>query len=128
MRKEDWEKVETRLSELYCSVELEADGYHVKLTLVRADTYKNVIIVIINGELRTEWLIEECEESRRFFRPRKKCLLGPKERKQVKKMSKAKRQAIEEKMNYKYYEMYWTSFPAMKRHFMKNNDEIILIK
>ncbi|MEA4825057.1 MAG: hypothetical protein VB130_00250 [Clostridium sp.] len=130
MTKEEWVKVEKALQSLYSIVELKIDGYKVALKLERLDTYKNAIAVYINGEFKGKWLIEECEERRRFLRKREKSLITPKQRKDLNKLPKKFRKEHEEWFNrsYVYYEPWWNSFNSLKRHLISENESIELVK
>lgn len=130
MTKEEWVQVEKALQSLYSIVELKIDGYKVALRLERLDTYKNAITVYINGEFKGKWLMEECEERRRFLRKREKSLITQKQKKDLNKLSKKFRKEHEEWFNrsYVYYEPWWTSFNSLRKHLIKENESIELVK
>lgn len=68
MDKKDWEKAKERLMLPFGSVKLIADGYAVTLQKVPVkDMFHNAIAVFINGEFKGKWLLEDCEERRRFI-------------------------------------------------------------
>ncbi|TEB10024.1 hypothetical protein Pmgp_02719 [Pelotomaculum propionicicum] len=107
------------------------DGYEVTLRLGRISQFKNAILVYINGEVRGEWLLKDCEERRRFFQPVKRSVLSRKTCSGLRKISKKLRQKAglpDPDAKYTYYCPYWTSFKSLKRHLIKNNDSIELIK
>lgn len=128
MTPQDWKEIEKRLQYLYSLVKLKCDGYEVTLTLARISQMKNAIVVYINGEIRGKWLAEDCEERRRFFRPVTKSIVSPKQKAGWKKLSKKTRQELEARTRYTCYYSYWTSFSALKRHLIKNNNTIELLK
>lgn len=103
------------------------DGYEVTLLLGPISQFKNALLVYIGGEIRGKWLSEDCEERRRFFRSVTKSLFSPKERAAWKKLSKKTRIELEERAKYTTYYSYWTSFGALKSHFIKHNSKIELV-
>lgn len=115
----------------YSSVELRCDGYEVALVLVRISQFKNVIKVYVNGVIKGEWLVNDCEERRRFFRPVKRSVFTQKQKAAMKKVSKRLRQKAglpDPDASFTYCVPYWTSFRALKRHLIKHNSNIELIR
>jgi hypothetical protein len=129
LTKEEWIKVQERLSSLFCVVNLKIDGYNVALSLTRISTYKNAIAVYVDGGFRGKWLIEDCEERRRFLQKRERSLLSDKQMASIKKLSKKRQKEFMEKYNTKYdtYSSHWTSFGALKKHLIANNENIELV-
>lgn len=112
-------------------VELRCDGYEVTLVLVRISQFKNGIKVYIAGVIKGEWLVNDCEERQRFFRPVKRSVFTQKQKAAMKKVSKRLRQKaglLDPDASFTYYAPYWTSFRALKRHFIKHNSDIELIR
>jgi hypothetical protein len=121
---QDWKIIEQRLKSFYDPVELLCDGYALTLVLRRYDSFRNVIAVYVNGVVEGKWLIEDCEERRRFFCPRTKNLLTSKEKAALKKLSKRMLKQMEARSKFTYYEPYWSSFRALKSHLIKHNNVI----
>jgi hypothetical protein len=129
MTKDEWKKVEEKMKRLHDIVELQCDPYKVKLVLSRISQFKNGILVFVNEQIKGEWLLNECEERRRFYRKITKSLGMKKSQKELfKKMSKRLQKEIMADRKYSYYSEYWTSFNSLKRHFIKENGSIELIK
>lgn len=130
MTKEEWSQVEAALKDFFSLVKLKIDEYEVSLRLERIDTYSNRIGVYVNGEFKGKWLMEDCEERRRFLRKREKSVMTVKQRKDLEKLPKKFRKEYEEMLNrsYVYYEPWWTSFNSLKKHLIKENESIELIK
>jgi hypothetical protein len=130
MTNEDWDKVKASLEVLSSIVKLKIDGYDVSFTLVRESTYKNVILVFIGGELCGKWLLEECEERRRFFQKCERSVLSTREKAKFKKMSKREQKQFSDYINrtYAFYSPHWTSFTSLKRHLIANNESIELVR
>ncbi|AEG60035.1 hypothetical protein [Desulforamulus ruminis] len=126
MTPQDWKEVELSLNSFYKQAVLMCDGYKITLTLGRISQFKNGIKVYVNNVLKLKWMIEECEERRRFFRPIKKSLISPKEKAAFKRLSKKAKLDI--KTEYTYYAPYWTSFRALKAHLIKHNKSIELVR
>lgn len=130
MTKEEWSQVEEALKSIFSMAQLKVDGYKITLRLERLDTYRNRIMVYINEQFKGKWLIEDCEERRRFFRKREKSLITAKQKKDLNKLPKKFKKEHEEWFNrsYIYYEPYWSSFNSLKKHLIKENESIELIK
>ena len=130
MNRKEWQAVEEALKSLYGQVILKIDSYEVTLRLDRISTYKNGIMVYVNGKFRVQWIFEDCEERRRFLRKKERSMITPKQREAYKKMSKRLQKEYKEIYNRKYesYDFYWTSFNSLRRHLIENNESIEVIK
>ncbi len=130
MTKEEWKEVEERLTGLNIPVMLICDGYKVALMLERVDQFKNGIMVYVNGCFEGRWIIQDCEERRRFLRPVNKFMYSTKQRSILKKMSKRLRKKIglDPDAKHTYYHFYWTSFMYLKSHLIKHNSNIELVR
>lgn len=125
MTKEEWEQVKKTLESLFHMANLKIDGYDVSLCLQRTSTYKNSIVVYVNGVLKGEWLGKDCEERRRFLQKREHSVLSAKEKAKLKKFSKKFQKEFDRK--YSVYYPYWTSFGSLKKHLIENNERIELV-
>lgn len=130
MTQEEWKQVEKALEYFFKRVELEVDGYEVSLTLQRVGVYKNAIAIYVNGVFKGEWITKECEETRRFIQKREKSILTKKDKEARKKLSKKAQKELAEKYDRKYsvYSTHWSSFRALKRHLIANNESIKFVK
>ena len=131
MTKDEWKQVEEALKDFYSIVRLKADGYEVGLTLKRVSTYKNAIMIYVGGVFKGEWLTKDCEERRRFCQRSVRSLLTNKEKAAFKKLSKkSQKEQMERYHNFTFetYSPYWTSFGALKKHLIANNQNIELVK
>jgi len=124
MTTEEWIEVQEKLKGFYDIVKLKIDEYEVSIVLERIDQFKNGLIVYVNGK----HLTEDCEERRRFYRPVTKSILSAKQKKSFGKLSKKVSAELESKTKYTYYSYYWTSFGGLKKHIIKNNSSIEVIK
>jgi len=120
---QDWENIEKELENFYRTVKLLIDGYVVTLRLTRISVNKNAIMLYINGGFNTRWIIEDCEERRRFIRPVKRTLLTPKKKAELK-LSKKRLRELEDKCKFTSYASYWPSFKPLRRHLLRNNQVI----
>lgn len=130
LTKEEWSKAAEALKSLFGIVNLKIDGYDVSLALVRVSTYKNAIAIYVNGVFKTEWLSGDCEERRRFVCRKERSLMTAKEKANFRKLSKRTQKEWSERYNNFKYEQYishWTSFSALKKHLMANNENIELV-
>jgi len=127
---QDWKEVKENPKLFYSNVRLKCDGYEVTLVLGRIAQFENAILVYVNGEMRGKWLTEDCQERRRFMQPVKKSLYSQKQKAAMKKMSKKFRTKydIDPDKAYTYYRPHWKSFNSLKRHLIKHNESIELVK
>lgn len=131
MTPQDWKEVEKRLENFWLPVKLKCDEYELTLRLERINQFKNAILVYVNGLMKVKWMTEDCEERRRFFRPKKQSAYSQKQKAALRKMSKRLRQKAglpDPDDTYTYYIPYWTSFKALKSHLIKNNSNIQLVR
>jgi hypothetical protein len=129
--KEQWQQIETELSHSFGRARLTCDGFDVALEVTRIDTLKYGILVFVNGVSKGRWIIEDCEERRRFLRPVQRFIYTAKMRADLIKIlggrraRKAEVERINEKMT--FYFSYWTSVTALRRHLEKNNQQVELV-
>lgn len=67
MTDEQWKEVEKKLVPHFGRVELEIDGYKVTIVAQLVEKMKFSFVVYVNGFIRTEWSIKDCEIRRRFY-------------------------------------------------------------
>lgn len=132
MTKEEWAEAESRMSTPLGSVDMKIDGYDVSLRVVRAGNLKYCIAVYVNGYIKGEWVTKDCDIRRRFFCKHTKSLLSAKEKKQLARERKAVREEVlrlyNGRLEYYWYEPYFSSFKTLKSHFTKNNTSIEIIR
>ena len=131
MTKDEWRKAEEALQQFFTTVKINADGYELILRLERIGTYKNAVMVYINGEFRGEWLARDCEERKRFMHKKTRSLLSTKEMANYKKLTKRQQKELAERYNDLKYDSYspqWPSFGSLKRHLIANKKDIQLIQ
>lgn len=127
MTKEEWESVERKLCYPGDGVHLKIDGYNVTLR-VMIYKMKMVIAIYVNGYIKCEWLIKDCDIRRRFYQRSKHSLLTAAEKKKLARKSKSVQKEVQEWATYYSFSPYWTSFRSLKRHLIKNNTSIELCK
>jgi hypothetical protein len=129
MTAEQWKEVETQLSWTGGVARLRIDGYDLQFEVRPTKPLRWVIVPFVNGYSRGAWLSrndagEWCEEARRFLPLKTRCLFTATELARAgKKLAKELRQ---KKFEYRSY--CWTSFAAMKRHLIANNESIELVE
>ena len=125
MTAEEWKKVDEALTSVWSPyVHLKIDGYKVSLNLTQKSRFHNVIMVYINDEFRGKWLMEDCEERRRFCCCKRQSVVTEKDCKLYGARSKKAKQELKEKFGYDVYLPYWANFEKMKKHFIANNKSI----
>jgi hypothetical protein len=128
MTPEDWKYVENELTPPIGFVKLICDGYEVALRVVMITKMSFGVEVFVNGIRKGNWIIEECEESRRFYRRVERPMYKPHEHKEIKNVCKilGKKSYHDEK--FVYFKPYWTNVTALRRHFCKHNQDIQLVR
>lgn len=126
MTKEDWDKVEASMNSPYGRITLLCDGYNLTL---ESGIYKRKLstIIYVNGVFKGAWILEDCEERRRFFRPVQTLVWRTKFTKGLSKKS-LKNLGIDPKEKRTSHSAEWSSFRALKAHLIKNNTSIELVK
>lgn len=128
--KEQWAALEQELSSVFGTAELAIDGHAVALQ-VQKDKMRLVISVFVGGWMKGEWLVKKTEEATRFCRPVKVSLFTPARKKSIAKgfsKSAIKKYFPEFDKKGVYYSSAWLSFGAMKRHLIKNNTLISVVR
>lgn len=128
MTNEEWKKVEEDLKIPFNRVRLNCDGYKLSLALMRISTYQMGICPYIDGKIKGEWLLNDCEERRRFFNKCERSVLTAKGKKGYAKLPKKRQKELHEKYFYDVYKPFWTSFRKLKKHLIENNESIELIE
>lgn len=123
----EWKEMEAILSGAYGHVKLRVDSYDIDLYVAKAKALKYAIAVYVNGWIKGEFLVNDCEERRRFCRPRKVFAHTAKFRKLLKTKSKGARKltaGMDPNETFLMYTPYWGSFRPLKTHLVKNNKSI----
>ena len=131
MDKKDWDKAKERLYLPLGRVNLVADGYLVTLQKVPVgDMFHNGIEVFVNGKFEGKWLFEDCEERRRFIAQKTVPLMNRKQIAEYNKAPKKVRCVLKELREAKtvVYDVYWTNWNALVKHFEANNRDIHLVE
>jgi hypothetical protein len=130
MNNADWKEVEKRLGLQFHPVELMCDGYRLYLELQRVSNLRLAITFHINGWFRGKWMIEDCEERRRFFPVSFRSIYGQKRKNWYKSWPKWMLRDLKIDLNEKHavYGVSWSSFTSLKRHLIKNNNSIEMFR
>lgn len=130
---EQWNGIEQALdNQLFHEVRMVIDGYRITAMKVVTGKTRLGILVHVDGKILGEWVLpdengEPKEVARRFWRERRRALYPPKKRARLEK-SFGKRQVREYFPNidkvHRCWVPEWTSAHALRRHLVKNNDEI----
>ena len=103
MTDEQWKEVEKKLVPPFGRGELEIDGYKVTITAQLVEKMKFSFVVYVNGFIRAEWSMNDCEIRRRFYYESKKSLLKGSEKAKIKKMRKSVREEIMKSAQYSVF-------------------------
>lgn len=127
MTKDEWAGIADRLKRFYNFVELDCDGYRLSLHLGQISTFRNAIVINVNGRFKWRWVIKDCEERRRFMRPATRRIHPKNAYKGIGRRT-LKRMCIDPDATYIFYYPYWTNFNALRLHLVKNNANIVLAR
>ena len=127
MTNENWKKVQERLR-AGTDVKLLIDGYEVELRIVKRRLSMFAVLPFINGEYKSEWLLDDCEERMRFYRTSTVIYYSERERRiMFKNLTRKEYLKWLNENLYCEYSAVWTSFEFMKLHFEEENTNIELI-
>lgn len=125
LTREQWTQIDNALKSPFGHVVLLVDGYRLTLDVQPYRVRKYVIAVFVNGWMRGEWVTKDCEERRRFFRPREVFIFKAKARAEfLKRFGKRRFNESGWGKSFICYEPYWNSFAALRRHLIANNESI----
>lgn len=125
LSKDDWKEIEKTLRNLWCPVNLWIDGYKVTLILSRISTYTLAIKVYVNGSWKGKWMLEDCEERRRFYWESKRYRYNQAIRKKFKKKTHLLGMSLKDlNSTFSIWFPYFQSFSQLKSHFLKHNESI----
>lgn len=139
LTKEQWATIENELSSPWGSARLLIDGYQITLEVRRVSksAIRYEIAVFVNGKIKVEYIMQDCEERRRFYRPIVKKYHNAKRQEQIRKLSRdvgkktmqkwAKESpAFDLNATFTVYSCCWGTFKPLKRFLEANNDSIEL--
>ena len=126
----DWERVKTALTSPYGRVRLKCDTYDLTLGVVPQGPLRYMIVPFLGGRFKGEWIVNDCEERRRFLRRRKVTLYSTAETaKLVRKFGRKRAEEIFHiERAYQRWYLEWPSFAPLKRHLIANNESIELVE
>lgn len=133
MNDEQWKKAEEIVSCPYGILRLKIDGYNITVIMAHEKGLKYCLAVYVNGKIKGEWIVNDCEERRRFYHQvTKNTLTAKKKAEMIKTVGKRRFEKWvkenPELYSYKYYEPYFGSFRMLKSHFVKNNESIEMVE
>lgn len=127
--KKEWEEIEGQLRLPWGQVRLDADGYELLLQVQPRRALSYCITAFVNGAIKGKYMLEDCEERRRFMRPVNTYLHRKRLRDDLaKKLSKrdAQRMGVNQKIT--YYLPTWPSFQNLRRHLIRHNECIEVLE
>lgn len=129
LSKEEWTTIENSLLWPLAQRKLLCDGYEVTLQVRNLKKLQLAIFVFVNGYMKEKWMLEDCEERRRFLRPMKRPIFRSKDSQKLEqRLAKLQDRPSRHKETITGYYGWWTDFTAMRRHFCRHNQDIRLIK
>lgn len=88
MTKEEWKQAEEKLNSAFSRVDLLVDGYAVTIRKEPCDKMRLGLTVYVDGTIKGEWVVQDCEIRRKFYYCSERSLLTAKERKSCKRNGK----------------------------------------
>jgi hypothetical protein len=137
LTKEQWAQIEKSLSHPWGAARLTVDGYDVKLEVRRVSqrTMKYEIAVFIGGDIKGQWIMRDCDERRRFYRPVVTKVHNKKQRESLLKIPKKtlakwakENKNFDPDATFIIYSPTWLTFAPLRRHLEANNDSIELVE
>jgi len=132
MTRDEWNQVEQQLRRQFDPVYLDVDGYLVRLMLQRVGEMKLGISVYVDGLFQPKELMRDDETgawpeiSRRFYQLRERRMYSPKKvREFERKYGKKWARQFGLYKTYQYRMPYWQSAKSLRRHFVRENREIV---
>ena len=118
--------MERDLSGTFGAVRLRCDGYLIDIERTLVDRNRLGLIVYVNGHIRAEWLIKDCEERRRFLRKTLRKVFRAADVERIcKGLSKRDRAAFITRFDLdrkrESYSLNWGSVDALRRHLIAHN-------
>ena len=128
---EQWKRIQNALVFASSDVVLDIDGYRVALQVVYIKALRMNIAVYVDGFFKGEWIMNDCEERRRFLRPVQLRMYSQARKFGIiKRLGKRMAEKCFPEMDRKhvFFTQLWPSFLPLTRHLLKNNASIRLAK
>ena len=130
MTESEWRSVEEKLSYPYGRAAFRIDGYNIDVIVIKEmpNSLKYVLAVYVDGKIRSEWSLNDCDIRRKFYCRRSKSLLTASDKNSpwFRKLKKSERNEVIKHYQYNWYSPYFSSMRSLKAHFLKNNNSIEL--
>jgi hypothetical protein len=123
-----WARAAAALMGPWRSVELTVDGYQLTLEVRMLDPLRFAIMPFVDGKFSGKWLVEDCEERRRFIRPSTRHLYSAKDQRSLARAYGKKEAAERFGKTLTHYYWHWQSFGELKRHLLKHNKDVRIVK
>lgn len=131
MTKEEWAAVEKAMSGYRGRATLKVDGREVKFQWLAVGKNRLAIATFIEGQFKGEWLDpEKATPEQRYMRPVSKFKWTAKSRRELKKLSKRRLEALGYDPDEKWhgFRPVWPNATAIRRHYQKTFASLELIE
>lgn len=128
MTDDQWKLLNEKLVPPFGRAKLLVDGYTVDIVVTLTEKMKFGFAVYVDGFIKAEYSMNDCDIRRRFYYESKKSLLKQSDKAKIKKLRKAERERIMQRASYSVFYPYWGSFSRLKAHLIKNNQSIELVE
>jgi hypothetical protein len=129
--KDDWAKVEEVLSGYRGRVTMKVDGREVTFRWLAVGKNRLAIATFIDGSFEGVWLDpEKAAPEQRYLRPVSKFAWNARSRREMKKLSKRRLNALGYDPDEKWhgFRPFWPNATAIRRHYQKTFESIELIE
>ncbi|HRQ57635.1 MAG TPA: hypothetical protein PLN31_09460 [Azoarcus taiwanensis] len=134
LTKDEWKKVEVRLSHPYGRVELAADGHRLTCEVRPYKGLRFCIVVFIDGVIDGKWMNDPAPPARKFWRERKQYLYSAAKRAEARAQAKKRGMPADVREFWTgvaeaFFVMFVPNWPSAKglcRHLRKVCDEVSL--
>jgi hypothetical protein len=127
--REQWKRIEQELCSPYGRAELLVDGYRLTLDVQCIKPRRYTIMIYVNDHFKGSWVIDDCEERRRFFRRGEHSLYGHAKRERyVREFGKRRAEKLGLLKTFTSYSPHWPTFGPLRRHLVANNKSIAIVK
>lgn len=130
---EQWQKAEINLLSPFGFVNMTCDQYTISVLVNQVEKLRMGLFVYVDGFIRGRWLIEDCEERRRFMRPSVSRLYSRAEAARFKALERSLNRlkggppfTTDYDKTLTLYYCHWNSFATLKRHLLAHNHNITI--
>lgn len=126
----EWGTVEAELALPWGVVQLQCDQFKLELAVRKIGHLRYTVVPYVDGVFKGVWCSAKHsrEEQRRFLRPASESAYKPADLKRMKCLYSAKQLPEIAARRFEYFKADWPAFKPLKRHLIKHNTVITLVR